>query len=126
MTRASPRGQSTVEFALVLPVLLITALLVVQVALVAYAQLAVVHVAREVARAVAVDPDADVAEVVARTSPIGAKDLVVEVHLEVGESDGRSMIRVSARHQSSPILEMFGAFSEHITVRAETVMLSEP
>ena len=50
-------GQSTVELALVLPVVLVLAFLVVQVGLVVRDQVRVVHAAREGARAAAVSPD---------------------------------------------------------------------
>ena len=48
------RGQSTVEFALVLPLVVMVLLLVVQVGLVVRDQVLVVHAAREAARAAAV------------------------------------------------------------------------
>jgi hypothetical protein len=50
-------GQATVEFAFVLPLVVLAALAVVQVALVARDQLGVEHAAREAARAASVDPD---------------------------------------------------------------------
>jgi hypothetical protein len=51
------RGQATVEFAFVLPLLVLAALAIVQVALVVRDQLGVVHAAREAARAASVEPD---------------------------------------------------------------------
>ena len=54
---SADRGQSTVELALVLPVVLVLAFLVVQVGLVVRDQVRVVHAAREGARAAAVSPD---------------------------------------------------------------------
>lgn len=53
----SDRGSAAVEFALVLPVVLLTLLAVVEVALVARAQLEVVNAAREGAREAAASPD---------------------------------------------------------------------
>jgi hypothetical protein len=52
------RGQATVEFALVLPVLVFAAVAILQVALVVRDYVAVVHAAREAARAASVDADA--------------------------------------------------------------------
>ena len=52
------RGQSTVEFALVLPLVALSLLMIVQVALLATTKVATVHTARDVARAIAIDPDA--------------------------------------------------------------------
>jgi hypothetical protein len=49
------RGQATVEFALVLPVLVFAAVAILQVALVVRDYIAVVHAAREAARAASVD-----------------------------------------------------------------------
>ncbi|MCZ7528186.1 MAG: pilus assembly protein [Acidimicrobiia bacterium] len=59
-------GQATVELALVLPMLLFAGLAVLQVAFVARDQVAVVHAAREAARAASVDPDPAVASEAAR------------------------------------------------------------
>src|SRR5262245_48021383 len=51
------RGQATVELALVLPLVVFGLLAIVQVGLVVRDQVAVVHAAREAARAASVDPD---------------------------------------------------------------------
>jgi Flp pilus assembly protein TadG len=51
------QGQATVEFALVLPLMIMAALAVIQVALVVRDHVAVVHAAREAARAASVDAD---------------------------------------------------------------------
>ncbi len=67
--RRVARGQATVEVALALPVLAVACLLVLQLALVARAQLLVNHAAREAARAVAVDGRAGAATRAARSSP---------------------------------------------------------
>jgi Flp pilus assembly protein TadG len=55
MRRRHDEGQATVELALVLPVVAVLALVVVQVGVVAYRQVLVVHAAREGARAAAVE-----------------------------------------------------------------------
>ena len=51
------RGQATVELALVLPLVVFGLLAILQVGLVVRDQVAVVHAAREAARAASVDPD---------------------------------------------------------------------
>ena len=51
------RGQATVEFALLLPVLVLAAVAILQVGLVIRDYVAVVHAAREAARAASVDAD---------------------------------------------------------------------
>ena len=55
--RGGQHGQATVEFAFVLPLVVLALLAVVQVGLVVRDQLGVVHAAREAARAASVDPD---------------------------------------------------------------------
>src|SRR5215831_11616137 len=55
--RVRESGQSTVEFAFVLPLVVLAALAVIQVGLVVRDQLGVVHAAREAARAASVDRD---------------------------------------------------------------------
>ena len=55
-TRQAQAGQATVELALVLPLLLALAVVLVHVGLLVRAQVLVVHAAREAARAAAVDP----------------------------------------------------------------------
>jgi Flp pilus assembly protein TadG len=51
------RGSATIEFALVVPMVLLVLLAAVEVAVVARAQLEVVHAAREGAREAAASPD---------------------------------------------------------------------
>ena len=50
-------GQATVEFAFLLPLVVLAALAVIQIGLVVRDQMGVVHAAREAARAASVDPD---------------------------------------------------------------------
>ena len=57
MTGHRERGQATVEFALLLPLVVMVALAVVQVALIVRDHVGTVHAAREAARAASVDPD---------------------------------------------------------------------
>ncbi|MEZ5229117.1 MAG: TadE/TadG family type IV pilus assembly protein [Acidimicrobiales bacterium] len=60
-TGKGQRGQAVVEFALVLPLVVLFALVVLQAALVGKDALLVHHAAREAARAAAVEPDPAVA-----------------------------------------------------------------
>ena len=82
MRNRDERGQATVEFALIIPLVLVVLLAVVQVAVVAYAQLAVTHLARETARVVAVDPTVDVSILVQERAPLGVDNATIEVVLE--------------------------------------------
>ena len=60
------RGQSTVEFALLTPLLVLAVMALLQVALVVRSQLAVEHAAREAVRVASVDPDAGAARAAGR------------------------------------------------------------
>ncbi|MFN8027602.1 MAG: TadE family protein [Acidimicrobiia bacterium] len=77
------RGQATVEFAFVLPLLVLGMLAIVQTALVVRDQLGVVHAAREGARAASVDPDPTRAVRAVRRSLPGA-DVQVSDRPDVG------------------------------------------
>jgi hypothetical protein len=57
--KRTERGQATAELALVLPVLVLVAIAIIQVGLVVRDYVAVVHAAREAARAASVDGDPD-------------------------------------------------------------------
>jgi hypothetical protein len=65
-------GQSTVEFAFLLPLIVLAALAVIQVGLVVRDQMGVVHAAREAARAASVDRDPGAASRAAHRSLPGA------------------------------------------------------
>ena len=60
------RGQATVEFALVLPLLVVAAALLVHLGLTVRLQLQLEHAAREGARAAAIAPDSAATEATAR------------------------------------------------------------
>lgn len=75
----SERGQATVEFALVLPALLLVLLGSVQLGLVVLTKFAVTHTAREVARVLVVEPGADANAIAAQARPFGAGPLSVTV-----------------------------------------------
>jgi Flp pilus assembly protein TadG len=65
-------GQATVEFAFLLPLIVLAALAVIQVGLVVRDQMGVVHAAREAARAASVDRDAGAAARAAHRTLPGA------------------------------------------------------
>jgi len=117
--RARERGQATVEFALVLPVLVLALLAVLQVALVVRDHVAVVHAAREAARAASVDPDPSRAVRVAHATLPGAR-----VHVgrrpRVGEP-----IAVVVTYQSRTTLPLVGPLFPDPTLRSRVVMRVE-
>ncbi len=77
------RGQATVEFAFVLPLLVLGMLAIVQTGLVVRDQLGAVHAAREGARVASVEPDAAQAVRAARRTLPGA-DVHVGARPDVG------------------------------------------
>ena len=81
-------GQSTVEFALVLPLVVVVLLLVVQVGLVVRDQVLVVHAAREAVRAASVgDSNDQVRRAAAAAGPLDADRLTVVAN-QGGDPDG--------------------------------------
>jgi hypothetical protein len=112
-------GQATVEFAFVLPLLLLALLAVVQVGLVVRDQLAVVHAAREAARAASVDPDpARAVRAAHRTLP-GA-DVEVGDRPKVGDE-----ISVTVRYTSNTDLPLVGVLFPDPDLHATSVMRVE-
>jgi hypothetical protein len=88
------RGQATVEFALLIPLIVFAALAVIQVALVVRDQLAVVHAAREAAREASVEPDPGSAVSAAHRTLPGA-DVKVGARPDIGEPIGVDVEYVS-------------------------------
>lgn len=78
-------GQATVEFALVLPLLVMAMLAVIQVGLLVRDHLVVMHAAREAVREASVEPDPERAVAAARRTLPGA-DVAVAARPAVGES----------------------------------------
>jgi hypothetical protein len=117
--RARERGQATVEFALVLPVLVLALLAVIQVALVVRDRVAVVHAAREAARAASVDPDPNRAVRAARRTLPGA-DVRVGQRPRVGEP-----IAVVVVYRSTTDVPLVGALFPDPVMRSRVVMRVE-
>lgn len=112
-------GQATVEFALVLPLLVMAALAVIQVALVVRDQLAVVHAAREAAREASVEPDPQRAVAAARRTLPGAS-VDVGSRPAVGES-----ITVEVSYRSVTDVPIVGALFPDPVLRSRAVMRVE-
>ena len=118
------RGQATVEVALALPVVVMVLLLVIQVALVARAQLLVVHAAREGARAAAVDARPDVARRAATATP-GLRPERVRVELRGGAAPGDA-VRVTVRYRAPTDVALVGFLLGEPDLSATVVMRREP
>jgi Flp pilus assembly protein TadG len=112
-------GQATVEFAFVLPLLVLAVLAVIQVGLVVRDQLGVVHAAREAARAASVDRDPDRAVQAAhRTLP--GSDVDVGARPKVGGE-----ISVTVHYTSVTDLPLVGALFPDPDLHATSVMRVE-
>lgn len=121
MTRARDRerGQATVEFALLLPVLVLSLLAVIQVALVVRDHVAVVHAAREAARAASVDPDPGSAVRAARRA-LPEADVHVGARPAIGEQ-----ISVEVTYTSHTDLPLVGVLFPDPTLHSTVVMRVE-
>lgn len=116
----SDRGQSTVEFALILPLVVLVLLSLLQVGLLLRDQLLVSAAAREGAREAAVSPDLGrVERAAARAAP--GLGLVVEVSRGPRRGDPVA-VTVSAAPTTVPLV---GQIVASRTVRSEAVMRVE-
>ncbi len=120
---AGQRGQSTVEFALILPLFLLFSLCLVQLALVIRAQLSVEEAARAGARAAAVDPRPEVAEAAARQQGrLEDLDAHVVFSTEPGEP---AFVVVTVRAPLAKRVPLLGPAAAHLEVSATSVMAIE-
>lgn len=117
------RGQSSVEVALLLPLVALLLLAVVQVGLVVRDQVLVVHAAREAARAAAIDPAEgaarDAAEASTALSP-SRLDVVVS-----GRGDVGSRVAVTVAYASPTVVPLVGRLLGDVTVTARATMRVE-
>jgi Flp pilus assembly protein TadG len=117
--RRSDGGQATVELVLVLPLLLLVALGILQVALVARDVVAVQHAAREAARAAAVEPGPQAASAAAERVLPGSTTTI----LERGAVGGS--VRVRVEHRSHTDVPLIGPLLPDADLHAEAVMRVE-
>lgn len=114
------RGQATVEFALVVPVVVVVALSLVQVGLVVHARVMVTHAAREGARVAAVGgTDGRVAEAVAVAGRLPPSRLRVFTD----RSDGRVTVRVD--YDAATRVPIVGALLGDVALTATATMRME-
>jgi len=113
------RGQATVEFALVLPLIVFGLLAILQVGLVARDQVAVVHAAREAARAASVDPDAGRATSAARR-------VLADANVHVGSRPAVGQpITVDVTYHDRTDVPLVGAVFPDLDLHARAVMRVE-
>lgn len=113
------RGQATVEFALVLPLVVFGLLAILQVGLVVRDQIAVVHAAREAARAASVDRDPDRAVGAARRVLARAA-----VHVGARPAVGQP-ITVEVTYHDRTDVPLVGALFPDLDLHARAVMRVE-
>lgn len=116
--RGSP-GQATVEFALVLPLVVMAMMALIQVALIVRDHLAVVHAAREAVREASVEPDPARAVAAARRTLPGA-DVDVGSRPEVGRA-----ITVEVSYRSVTDLPLVGLLFPDPVLHSRAVMRVE-
>jgi Flp pilus assembly protein TadG len=117
------RGQSTVELALVLPVVAILVLLIVQVGLVLRAQVLATHAAREAARVVAVTNDAGRAHTAAAAAG-GFDPASLRVHVE-GTAEPGTDVTVSIVHDFATDVPLIGPLLGNVGLGARATMRAE-
>ncbi|MCU1369154.1 MAG: TadE-like protein [Ilumatobacteraceae bacterium] len=117
------RGQATVELVLVLPVVVFALLLVIQIGLIARAQVLVVNAAREGARAAAVDGPGAARDAVVRSPGIRDDRAAVTAATEPGET--ADLIRVTLRYQVPTDVPLVGPLVGDPTLTAAVVMRAE-
>jgi len=113
------RGQSTVEFALVLPLIVFVLLAIVQTAVVARDAVGVVHASREAARVAAVEPDP-------RRAVEAARRVLEHAEVEVGPRPGLGEpIAVEVRYTALTQLPLVGPLFPDLTMHSRTEMRVE-
>ena len=117
------RGQSTVELALILPVVLVLALAVVQVGLVVRDQVRVVHAAREGARAAAVSSDPGAAAGAVDRNGALAPD---RTEVTTSPRSGRgSEVTVAVTYRAATDLPLVGPLLPDLVLTADATMRVE-
>lgn len=113
------RGQATVEFALILPLVVFLLLAILQTALIVRDYVAVVHAAREAARAASVDRDPAAASDAARR-------VLRDANVDVGSRPAvGGPIRVEVRYVSHTDLPLVGLLFPDPILHATAIMRTE-
>jgi len=123
-TGRGDRGQSTVEFALVLPLVALVILCIVQAGVVVRDQLLVSHAAREAARAAAVsDNDRSGAALAAARQAASLQG--DRLSGTVTMVDGGSTVRVVLSYRSTTDIAVIGPLVPDIDLKSSVVMRAE-
>ena len=121
--RNTERGQAAVEVALVLPLVVSLALVLLQVGLVVRDQVLLVHATREAAREAAVDPESGAAERAGSAATALRDDRLQVTVVERGPPGGT--VTVELRYRSPTDLPLVGGLLGDVTLRARATMRVE-
>jgi len=123
----SEDGQSTVELALILPVLVAVAIGLAQVVSIVHTQVLVVHAVREAARQVAVDPTVDSRRIVLEASRLDADRLQVVVSQPVPAQAGAggSTATVALTYRAPIRIPLIGLVAEPELTSEVTVWVEQ-
>jgi len=121
--RRNERGQSTVELALCLPLVVVVLAALVQVGVIAVDHVKVWHAAREGARVAAVDPDRAAITRAAETSGLRPVDVSVEP-VDLYRRQGEP-VTVTVSYSPSTRVPVIGPFFEGLEITAKASMRIE-
>jgi Flp pilus assembly protein TadG len=122
--RRTDGGQAAVELALALPLVAVFLFGAVQVVAVARDQIAVVHAARELARAAAVAGDSPLDGSSTVTGITDLEPARLTVAVSMSSSSGR--VRAEVRYRSPTDVPFIGALLPDVTVVGTATMAREP
>ena len=122
--RWEDRGQSTVEFALILPLVALVVLCIVQAGLVVRDQLLVSHAAREAARAASVSEDDRTGAALRAARQAGSLQSD-RLSGTVAVTDSGGSVRVVITYKSATRLALIGALVPDINLESSVVMRVE-
>ena len=113
------RGQSTVEFVLTLPLIMLAVLLIAQFLVIVMTQVQVVNATRNAVRAAAVSQNPSVAALAAARFSLG-RDIDVDTEI------GKRWVTVTSTYELVTDLPMVGRFVPDLTLSSRFSMLLEP
>jgi Flp pilus assembly protein TadG len=124
MTWRGDQGQSTVEFALVLPLVVLVVLFIVQAGFVVRDQLLVSHAAREAARAAAVS-DADRSGAALSAARQAGALAAERLSASAVMVDGVASVRVMVSYRSTTDIAIIGSLVPDIELQSTVLMRVE-
>ena len=113
------RGQSTVEFVLTLPLIMLAVLLIAQFLVIVMTQVQVVNATRNAVRAAAVSQSPSAAALAAARFSLG-RDIDVDTEI------GKRWVTVTSTYELVTDLPMVGRFVPDLTLSSHFSMLLEP